>query len=91
MLESLENKHPAVRDILEYRTLSKLRSTYCDGLLKVIGEDGRIRSTLNQTETRTGRISSTEPNLQNIPMRIETWQTHSKSIFTGRGICVHGR
>lgn len=67
MLESLENKHPAVRDILEYRTLSKLRSTYCDGLLKVIGEGGRIRSTLNQTETRTGRISSTEPNLQNIP------------------------
>ena len=59
VLESLENKHPAVRDILEYRTLSKLRSTYCDGLLKVIGEDGRIRSTLNQTETRTGRISST--------------------------------
>ena len=69
MLESLENKHPAVRDILEYRTLSELRSTYCDGLLKVIGEDGRIRSTLNQTETRTGRISSTEPNLQNIPVR----------------------
>ena len=69
VLESLENKHPAVRDILEYRTLSKLRSTYCDGLLKVIGEDGRIRSTLNQTETRTGRISSTEPNLQNIPVR----------------------
>ena len=71
VLESLENKHPAVRDILEYRTLSKLRSTYCDGLLKVIGEDGRIRSTLNQTETRTGRISSTEPNLQNIPVRME--------------------
>ena len=69
VLESLESKHPVVHDILEYRTLSKLRSTYCDGLLKVIGEDGRIRSTLNQTETRTGRISSAEPNLQNIPVR----------------------
>lgn len=69
VLESLADKHPAVRDILEYRTLSKLKSTYCDGLLKVIGEDGRIHSTLNQTETRTGRISSTEPNLQNIPVR----------------------
>ncbi len=69
VLESLADKHPVVRDILEYRTLSKLKSTYCDGLLKVIGEDGRIHSTLNQTETRTGRISSTEPNLQNIPVR----------------------
>ncbi len=69
VLESLANQHPVVADVLEYRTLAKLKSTYCDGLLKVISDDGRIHSTLNQTETRTGRISSTEPNLQNIPVR----------------------
>ena len=69
VLEELAVEYPIVRDILEYRTVSKLKSTYCDGLLKVIAEDGRIHSTLNQTETRTGRISSSEPNLQNIPVR----------------------
>ena len=71
VLEGLAEDYPIVASILEYRTLAKLKSTYCDGLLKVIGDDGRIRSTLNQTETRTGRISSTEPNLQNIPVRSE--------------------
>ncbi len=71
VLESLRDKHPIINEILEYRSLSKLKSTYCDGLLKVIDNDGRIHSTLNQTETRTGRISSTEPNLQNIPVRTE--------------------
>lgn len=69
VLEELADDYPIVADILEYRTVSKLKSTYCDGLIKVIGEDGRIHSTLNQTETRTGRISSSEPNLQNIPVR----------------------
>ncbi len=69
VLEGLSSEYPVVAKILEYRTLAKLRSTYCDGLLKVIGDDGRIHSTLNQTETRTGRISSAEPNLQNIPVR----------------------
>ncbi len=69
VLEGLADKHPAVAKILEYRTLAKLKATYCEGLLKVIGADGRIHSTLNQTETRTGRISSLEPNLQNIPVR----------------------
>ena len=69
VLEKLRGEHPIIEGILEYRTASKLKSTYCDGLLKVIGPDGRIRSTLNQTETRTGRISSSEPNLQNIPIR----------------------
>ncbi len=69
VLEELRTAHPVVNNILEYRTLSKLKNTYCDGLLKVIGEDGRIHSSFNQTETRTGRISSTEPNLQNIPVR----------------------
>lgn len=71
VLESLADAHPAVAMLLEYRQLAKLKSTYCDGLLKVIGADGRVRSTLNQTETRTGRISSTEPNLQNIPIRTQ--------------------
>ncbi|MCQ2481577.1 MAG: DNA polymerase, partial [Clostridia bacterium] len=69
VLESLAQDFPVVAKILEYRTLAKLKSTYCDGLIKVIGEDGRVHSTLNQTETRTGRISSSEPNLQNIPVR----------------------
>ena len=69
VLENLADDYPIVADILEYRTVSKLKSTYCDGLIKVIGEDGRIHSTLNQMETRTGRISSSEPNLQNIPVR----------------------
>ena len=69
VLEELRNIHPVIGEILEYRTLTKLKSTYCDGLLKVIGADGRIHSNFNQTETRTGRISSTEPNLQNIPVR----------------------
>ena len=69
VLEELADEYKVVADILEYRTVSKLKSTYCDGLIKVIGEDGRIHSTLNQTETRTGRISSSEPNLQNIPVR----------------------
>ncbi len=71
VLESLEYAHPVIRMILDYRSFSKLKSTYCDGLLKVISDDGRIHSTLNQTETRTGRISSAEPNLQNIPVRSE--------------------
>ena len=71
VLEALRDKHPIINEILNYRALQKLKSTYCEGLLKVIDNDGRIHSTLNQTETRTGRISSAEPNLQNIPVRTE--------------------
>lgn len=70
-LEKLRYEHPAVELALNYRTLSKLKSTYSDGLLKVIAPDGRIHSNFKQTETRTGRISSTEPNLQNIPVRTD--------------------
>ena len=71
ILEKLAPEHPIVKDILEYRQLAKLKSTYADGLGAVIAEDGRIHSTFNQTITATGRISSTEPNLQNIPVRME--------------------
>ena len=71
VLESLKDSDPVVSMVLEYRTYAKLKSTYCDGLLKVIADDGRIHSSFNQKETRTGRISSTEPNLQNIPVRTE--------------------
>ena len=70
-LESLRPYSEVVDDILQYRTYSKLLSTYVDGLLKTLGPDGRIHSTFIQTEARTGRISSTEPNLQNIPIRTE--------------------
>ena len=71
VLEKLAPEHKLVADILEYRQLAKLKSTYADGLAGFIGEDGRIHSTFNQTITATGRISSTEPNLQNIPIRME--------------------
>ena len=71
VLESLKGKHPIIERILEYRTLTKLKSTYCDGLLKVIAPDGRIHTSFQMTVTATGRLSSTEPNLQNIPVRTE--------------------
>lgn len=71
VLENLRYQSDAVEYLLEYRSVSKLKSTYCDGLLKCVGENNRIYSTLNQVETRTGRISSSEPNLQNIPVRTE--------------------
>ena len=87
VLESLAPDYPVVAKILEYRTLAKLKSTYCDGLLKVIGNDGRIHSSLNQTETRTGRISSTEPNLQNIPVRSELGREMRKFFMAKEG-CV---
>ena len=69
VLEELKDRHPAVALLLEYRQLAKLKSTYADGLQSCIAEDGRIHTTFNQTEARTGRISSLEPNLQNIPVR----------------------
>ena len=83
VLEALADDYPIVSLILEYRTYSKLKSTYCDGLLKTIEDDGRIHSTFNQTETRTGRLSSTEPNLQNIPVRTPLGREFRK-FFTAR-------
>lgn len=71
VLEKLSEEYPIVKDILEYRGLTKLKSTYADGLANYIEDDNRIHTNFNQTITATGRISSTEPNLQNIPMRME--------------------
>lgn len=85
VLESLRYEHPVVEMVLNYRTLAKLNSTYCEGLLKVIGEDSRIHSSFNQTETRTGRISSTEPNLQNIPVRTELGREMRKFFAAKEG------
>ena len=69
VLEKLKNKHPIIPAIMDYRMLTKLKSTYADGLMKVIDEDGRIRTTFQNLVTATGRLSSSEPNLQNIPVR----------------------
>ena len=71
VLEKLAPEHPVVAKILEYRQYTKLKSTYADGLANYIQDDGRIHGKFNQTITATGRISSTEPNLQNIPVRME--------------------
>lgn len=87
VLEKLEPDHPIVSDILEYRQLAKLKSTYADGLSAFIGPDGRIHSTFNQTITATGRISSTEPNLQNIPVRMELGRLIRKVFLPADG-CV---
>ena len=85
VLEELENKHPIIPLILEYRTLTKLDSTYVEGLLKQIGQDGRVHSVFKQTETRTGRISSTEPNMQNIPVRKEIGRNMRKFFVAKQG------
>ena len=71
VLEKLKNKHPIIPAIMDYRMLTKLKSTYADGLLKQIGADGRIHTTFQNLVTATGRLSSTEPNLQNIPVRTD--------------------
>ena len=87
VLEKLSAEYPIVKDILEYRGLTKLKSTYADGLAMFIQEDGRIHTNFNQTITATGRISSTEPNLQNIPMRMELGRRIRK-VFIPKEGCV---
>ena len=87
ILEKLAPENPIIADILEYRGLTKLKSTYADGLADYIGEDGRIHTSFNQTITATGRISSTEPNLQNIPMRTELGRLIRK-VFVPKEGCV---
>ena len=85
VLENLRYQSDAVEYLLQYRSMAKLKSTYCDGMIKVIGDDGRIHSTLKQTETRTGRISSAEPNLQNIPVRTELGRQMRKFFVAPSG------
>ena len=85
-LEALRD-YPLVEDILQYRAYQKLNSTYVEGLLKVIGEDGRIHTTFNQTEARTGRLSSDNPNLQNIPIRTELG-SQLRAYFIAKPGCV---
>src|SRR5215203_4822452 len=90
VLQQLAIEHPVAERIIAYRELTKLRGTYIEGLLKLIGEDGRIHTTLNQTTTATGRISSDSPNLQNIPIRTELG-TRIRDAFTaspGRKLVV---
>ena len=85
VLEKLAGEYPIVSDILEYRTLSKLKSTYADGLQNFVEEDGKIHTSFNQTITATGRLSSTEPNLQNIPIRIELGRLIRKVFHPSQG------
>ena len=87
VLEKLADEFPFVNKILEYRKAAKLKSTYADGLTAFIAEDGRIHGTFNQTITTTGRISSAEPNLQNIPIRNELGQGIRKAFVASEG-CV---
>ena len=87
VLEKLAPDYPIVSEILEYRGLVKLKSTYADGLAAYIGEDSRIHTNFNQTITATGRLSSTEPNLQNIPMRMELGRRIRKVFVPATG-CV---
>ena len=87
VLDKLAPDYPVVAKILEYRQLTKLKSTYADGLAGFIGSDGRIHGKFNQTITATGRISSTEPNLQNIPVRMELGRLIRK-VFVPKAGCV---
>ena len=82
ILEELAGKYEIVNEILEYRKVTKLNSTYCEGLLKVADENGRVHTTFNQTVAVTGRLSSTEPNLQNIPIRTELGRNLRKYFIT---------
>ena len=87
VLEKLKGQHPIIEDILEFRQLTKLKSTYADGLLKVIDPDGRIRTSFQNMVTATGRLSSTEPNLQNIPVRTELG-SEIRKMFVPKEGCV---
>lgn len=87
VLESIRGFHPVIELILQYREIAKLKNTYCDGLLKVVGPEGRVHSRFNQVETRTGRISSLEPNLQNIPVRTERGKG-LRRFFCAKAGCV---
>lgn len=85
VLEKLYGKHPIIEKIIDYRQLSKLKSTYADGLLKVVADDGRIHTSFQMTVTATGRLSSVEPNLQNIPVRRALGGEIRKMFTAGHG------
>ncbi len=87
VLEKLKDKHPIIPAIMDYRMLTKLKSTYADGLMKVICEDGRIRTTFQNLVTATGRLSSTDPNLQNIPVRTDLG-AEIRKMFVPKEGCV---
>ena len=87
VLEKLKNKHPIIPAIMDYRMLTKLKSTYAEGLMKVICDDGRIRTTFQNLVTATGRLSSTEPNLQNIPVRTDLG-AEIRKMFVPKPGCV---
>ena len=87
VLEKLSEDYPIVAKVMEYRTYAKLNSTYAEGLLNYIGEDSRIHGVFQQTVTATGRLSSTDPNLQNIPIRTEMGR-HFRSVFIPKEGCV---
>ena len=87
VLEKLKGKHPIIPAIMDYRMLTKLKSTYADGLIKVIQPDGRIRTTFQNLVTATGRLSSTEPNLQNIPVRTDLG-AEIRKMFVPKSGCV---
>ena len=87
VLEKLKGKHPIIPAIMDYRMLTKLKSTYADGLMKEIREDGRIHTTFQNLVTATGRLSSTEPNLQNIPVRTDLG-AEIRKMFVPKPGCV---
>lgn len=87
VLEKLKDKHPIVPAVMDYRMLTKLKSTYADGLMKEIGEDGRIHTTFQNLVTATGRLSSTDPNLQNIPVRTDLG-AEIRKMFIPKPGCV---
>lgn len=88
ILEKLRGKHPIIDEVLEYRMLTKLKSTYAEGLLKVISPDGRIHTNFQMTVTATGRLSSTEPNLQNIPVRKQLGAQIRKMFVASPGMTL---
>ena len=87
VLEKLKDKHPIIPAVMDYRMLTKLKSTYAEGLMKVIGEDGRIHTTFQNLVTATGRLSSTDPNLQNIPVRTDLG-AEIRKMFVPKEGCV---
>lgn len=88
VLEKLKDKHPIIPAIMDYRMLTKLKSTYADGLIKVIDDDGRIRTTFQNLVTATGRLSSTDPNLQNIPVRTDLGAEIRKMFIPRNGFVL---